>query len=54
MGALPAFHLIPGPIPAHVLQHRALLYTQDNQPFSLVLETYTGNVLALGPRPVGP
>lgn len=36
-------------IPAHVLQHRALLYTQDNQPFSLVIETYTGNVLAFGP-----
>jgi chorismate-pyruvate lyase len=33
-------------IPAHVLQHRALLYTQDNQPFSLVVESYTANVLA--------
>jgi hypothetical protein len=44
----------PLQIPAHVLQHRALLYTQDNQPFSLVLETYTGDVLAFGPRPVGP
>ncbi|OOG51401.1 hypothetical protein B0E50_00620 [Rhodanobacter sp. C01] len=32
-------------IPAHVLQHRALLYTQDNQPFSLVIESYTANVL---------
>ena len=41
----------PLAIPAHVLQHRAVLYTQDNQPFSLVLETYTGNVLAFGPRP---
>ncbi|OOG65626.1 hypothetical protein B0E46_04635 [Rhodanobacter sp. B04] len=35
-------------IPAHVLQHRALLVTQDNQPFSLVIESYTANVL----RPV--
>jgi chorismate-pyruvate lyase len=33
-------------IPDHVLQHRALLYTQDNQPFSLVVESYTANVLA--------
>ena len=32
-------------IPAHVLQHRALLYTQDNRPFSLVIESYTANVL---------
>jgi len=32
-------------IPVHVLQHRALLYTQDNQPFSLVVESYTANVL---------
>jgi hypothetical protein len=29
-----------------VLQHRALLYTQDNQPFSVVIESYTANVLA--------
>jgi len=36
----------PLAIPAHVLQHRALLYTQDNQPFSVVIESYTANVLA--------
>ena len=36
----------PLAIPAHVLQHRALLYTQDNHPFSLVIESYTANVLA--------
>ncbi|MGC1549536.1 MAG: hypothetical protein WA777_13505 [Rhodanobacter sp.] len=36
----------PLSIPAHVLQHRAVLYTQDNQPFSLVIESYTANVLA--------
>lgn len=32
-------------IPIHVLQHRALLYTQDSQPFSLVIESYTADVL---------
>lgn len=36
----------PLAIPAHVLQHRALLYTQDNHPFSLVVERYTASVLA--------
>ncbi|MBD8881459.1 hypothetical protein IHE49_13310 [Rhodanobacter sp. 7MK24] len=35
----------PLAIPSHVLQHRALLYTQDNQPFSLVVESYTASVL---------
>jgi hypothetical protein len=33
-------------IPDHVLQHRAVLYTGDNQPFSLVVESYTRQVLA--------
>ncbi|RUL64134.1 hypothetical protein EKH79_08740 [Dyella dinghuensis] len=33
-------------IPDHVLQHRAVLYTGDNQPFSLVIESYTRQVLA--------
>lgn len=32
-------------VPDHVLQHRAVLYTADNQPFSLVVESYTGRVL---------
>lgn len=36
----------PLAIPSHVLQHRALLYTQGNQPFSLVVERYTASVLA--------
>jgi hypothetical protein len=36
----------PLAIPAYVLQHRALLYTQDNHPFSLVVESYTASVLA--------
>jgi hypothetical protein len=35
-------------IPAHLLQHRAVLYTEDNRPFSLLVETYTSNVLAFG------
>ncbi|QAU25397.1 hypothetical protein EO087_05730 [Dyella sp. M7H15-1] len=36
----------PLTIPDHILQHRAVLYTADNQPFSLVVESYTGHVLA--------
>ena len=44
--ALPPPSDKPLAIPAHVLQHRALLYTQDNQPFSLVIESYTADVLA--------
>lgn len=32
-------------IPDHVLQHRAVLYTGSNQPFSLVVESYTAHVL---------
>jgi chorismate-pyruvate lyase len=36
----------PLAIPDHVLQHRAVLYTGDNQPFSLVVESYTGHVLS--------
>jgi len=36
----------PLPIPAQVLQHRAVLYRGDNQPFSVVNEVYTGEVLA--------
>ena len=44
--ALPPASSRPLAIPPHVLQHRALLYTQDNQPFSLVVESYTASVLA--------
>ncbi|GLQ96811.1 DUF4148 domain-containing protein [Dyella mobilis] len=36
----------PLAVPDHVLQHRAVLYTADNQPFSLVVESYTRSVLA--------
>ena len=33
-------------VPRHVLEHRAILYDRDNHPFSEVVETYTGEVLA--------
>ena len=39
-------------IPHQVLQHRAVLYTADNRPFSTVIETYTEQVLAF-PAPAG-
>lgn len=35
----------PLSIPEHVLQHRAVLYTGSNEPFSLVVESYTSHVL---------
>jgi hypothetical protein len=38
-------------VPAHVLQHRAVLYTGDNQPFSALIETYTSQVLAFPRKP---
>jgi hypothetical protein len=37
-------------IPGHVLEHRAVLSTPDGEPFSEVVETYTGEVLAFPPR----
>jgi len=37
------------PIPAFVLEHRAVLKLADGQPFSLVVESYTGNILAFPP-----
>jgi hypothetical protein len=36
-------------IPDHVLEHRAVLSTPDGEPFSEVVETYTGGVLAFPP-----
>jgi hypothetical protein len=36
-------------IPDHVLEHRAVLSTPDGAPFSEVVETYTGEVLAFPP-----
>ena len=32
-------------IPAEVMRHRAVLSTPDGTPFSLVVETYTNQVL---------
>jgi chorismate-pyruvate lyase len=40
-------------VPDAVLQHRALLSLPDGTPFSEVIETYTGAVLAFGPPPTG-
>jgi hypothetical protein len=42
--ALPAASALA--IPDHVLEHRAVLSTPDGEPFSEVVETYTGEVLA--------
>jgi hypothetical protein len=39
----------PLTIPDHVLEHRAVLSTPDGVPFSEVVETYTGEVLAFPP-----
>lgn len=36
-------------IPDHVLEHHAVLSTPDGEPFSEVVETYTGQVLAFPP-----
>ncbi len=36
-------------IPGHVLEHRAVLSTPDGEPFSEVVETYTGEALAFPP-----
>jgi hypothetical protein len=40
-------------IPAHVLEHRAVLIRADGTPFSMVIETYTDDVLAF-PEPPTP
>ncbi len=41
------------PVPEEVLQHRAVLSLPNGTPFSEVVETYTGNVLAF-PAPQAP
>jgi hypothetical protein len=49
-GAAPAPQEAGGlTIPDHVLEHRAVLSTPDGEPFSDVVETYTGEVLAFPP-----
>ncbi|KJV30081.1 hypothetical protein VI08_15495 [Luteibacter yeojuensis] len=40
----------PLAIPHDVLRHRAVLFNEANQPFSLVVETYTADVFAFGRR----
>ena len=47
---LPAPHPGALAIPHEVLRHRAVLYTAANEPFSLVVETYTSEVLSFGKR----
>jgi len=37
------------PIPAHLLEHRAVLALPGGEPISEVVETYTGDVLAFPP-----
>ena len=54
MGAsLPAAATGPLQIPAQIIQHRAVLSLPDGTPFSVVVETYTSEVLAF-PKPPRP
>jgi len=54
MGAsLPAAATGPLQIPAQIIQHRAILALPDGTPFSVVIETYTSEVLAF-PKPPRP
>jgi chorismate-pyruvate lyase len=39
----------PIEVPAHVIENQGLLVTPDGVPFSLVVERYTGDVLAFAP-----
>jgi len=41
-----AFHRALLTIPKDVFQHRAVLYTEEHEPFSEVVETYQGELLA--------
>lgn len=41
-------------MPHHVLEHRAVLFDQSNRPFSLVIESYTSQVLAFPPAKTRP
>ncbi|GAB2798521.1 hypothetical protein [Dyella kyungheensis] len=41
-------------MPQHVLEHRAVLFDQSNRPFSLVVESYTSQVLAFTPAMTRP
>ncbi len=44
--SLPTIPAGPLVVPHDVLQHRAVLRDEGNHPFSLVVETYTSEVLA--------
>jgi chorismate-pyruvate lyase len=52
-GTLPSVPKGPLQIPAEIIQHRAVLSLPDGTPFSLVVETYTSEVLSFPgpPRP---
>lgn len=54
MHGLPAAGGQPLAVPQRVLQHRALLEDAAGRPFSALVETYTGQVLAFPPPPVRP
>ena len=47
--SLPAPGHGPLAMPHHVLEHRAVLFDQSNHPFSLVVESYTSQVLGFDP-----
>jgi hypothetical protein len=49
MAAPPPVALGAVAVPEHVLEHRAVLSLPDGEPFSEVVETYTGEVLAFPP-----
>jgi hypothetical protein len=49
MGAPPPVASGALAVPEHVLEHRAVLSLPDGEPFSEVVETYTGEVLAFPP-----
>jgi chorismate-pyruvate lyase len=51
--ALPDAATGPLQIPAQIIQHRAVLALPDGTPFSVVIETYTSEVLAF-PKPPRP
>jgi len=49
MGVTPEATAAALAVPEHVLEHRAVLSLPDGEPFSEVVETYTGEVLAFPP-----
>lgn len=51
---LPRHAARPLPVPAHVIEHRAVLRLPDGTPFSQVVERYTGAVLGTPPAMLAP